>query len=290
MQGTYCPTKSPAAVMADRAFAFVRSIDRQGKKMDQSIAPDLPGHAPAAPPDAVDHVAGPGKQIAPLPAPGDAQAIADQSAAPAAPAPKSLTQHQARAWQCRASGLTYAQGAHAMGISPQAFERLVGACLRKAKKEQLAREKKQATDSLLIPFDLAAPEGIPDRAAQILAHYRQGLTGEQIARLMGVTPEAIYMYLLRHCRDAWQDHQAARSLTRLERATERLESAEDAIALGRAREEIKAAQWALERVCRRIYGPAVELRVTGGIDIRTAIAEARARVSRTIEGDSAPVA
>ncbi len=100
---------------------------------------------------------------------------------------------------------------------------------------------------------------IDQRSASILQAYLAGQTGAQIANTLGVTPEAVYMHLLRHAADEWRDHQAARALWRLERAEEKIGEAADGLALGRAREELRSAQWSLERLARRIYGQQVAL-------------------------------
>jgi hypothetical protein len=54
--------------------------------------------------------------------------------------------------------------------------------------------------------------------------------------------------------DEWREIQAARAEAALIRAEDGLETASDAIAVARTREQIKAAQWRLERLKRRLYG------------------------------------
>ena len=88
----------------------------------------------------------------------------------------------------------------------------------------------------------------------ILTRYERGERIPDIAEDHGVTEQAIYRLLLLKAGEAWKDYQAASALRRLENATEQLETARAALELSRARERVRAAQWELERLCRRIYG------------------------------------
>lgn len=91
----------------------------------------------------------------------------------------------------------------------------------------------------------------------ILQRYLSDETTKQIADSYGVTRQALGQYLLKAAEAEWKDAQVARALARKESAEDDLESVEktpDMLSLSRARERLKAAQWDLERVCRRIYG------------------------------------
>jgi hypothetical protein len=91
-------------------------------------------------------------------------------------------------------------------------------------------------------------------AAQVLDRY---IAGEQVAA-MAVEYETsdvtLYALLLREHESDWKDIQEARALARLERSQNALRSAPDALSLARSREEVRSAQWELERLCRRLYG------------------------------------
>lgn len=63
-----------------------------------------------------------------------------------------------------------------------------------------------------------------------------------------------YALLLREHEAEWKEAQKARAMARLERAQHELKTAPDALSLARAREEVRAAQWELERLLRRLYG------------------------------------
>jgi len=88
----------------------------------------------------------------------------------------------------------------------------------------------------------------------LLTRYMNGESGVDIARSFGVTRQALSLYMLRHAEDQWRDVQVAKALTRLEQAEDAMEGAPDMLALSRAREQARSAQWQLERLCRRIYG------------------------------------
>lgn len=89
---------------------------------------------------------------------------------------------------------------------------------------------------------------------EILQRYLSDESTQEIAAGYGVTRQALGHFLLRTVEDEWRQAQVARAIARKEKAEDAISSAEDALSLARAREELKSAQWDLERVCRRIYG------------------------------------
>lgn len=88
----------------------------------------------------------------------------------------------------------------------------------------------------------------------ILARYLAEETSTEIAKSLGVTKAALSYFMLKHAENEWKDAQVVKALTRKELAEQRLETADNPLDLARGRELLKAAQWDLERVCRRIYG------------------------------------
>jgi hypothetical protein len=89
---------------------------------------------------------------------------------------------------------------------------------------------------------------------EILQRYLAEETGAQIAETYGVTRAALSYFMLKHAENEWKDAQVTKALQRKERAEDLLETADNALDLTRAREQLRSAQWDLERVCRRIYG------------------------------------
>lgn len=99
-----------------------------------------------------------------------------------------------------------------------------------------------------------------------------------IAKEYGVTRRGLNKFLLKHAEEDWKDAQIARALTRKEQAEDDLDrlaketmsgkqmddgkevkmTREDApmqtVKLRAAEIRLKAAQWDLERVCKRIFG------------------------------------
>lgn len=98
---------------------------------------------------------------------------------------------------------------------------------------------------------LAAFEGDP---TPLLLRLQEGGAVKDIARELGVTPQAVYQWLLRHCAQEWMAISAARALAQVESAEAELEGAQDNVAVSRARERLRAAQWHLERAARPLYG------------------------------------
>jgi len=129
----------------------------------------------------------------------------------------------------------------------------------------------------------------------ILARYLSDETTKQIAESYGVTRQALGQYLLKVAEGDWKDAQVARALARKEAAEDDLETAHDVLSLARARERLRAAQWDLERVCRRIYGqdvPTVAAAVQININLRRNMHNSEAVDAQVIEqsGTTADIA
>ena len=101
----------------------------------------------------------------------------------------------------------------------------------------------------------------------ILQRYLSDESTKDIAKTFGVTRQALGQYLLKTAETEWKEAQVARAISRKEQAEDdmdaiagRIENADKeqrerlTLTLSLARERLKAAQWDLERVCRRIYG------------------------------------
>jgi hypothetical protein len=88
----------------------------------------------------------------------------------------------------------------------------------------------------------------------VLDRYLAGETGPQIARSLGVTKQALSHWLITNAEVQWKSAQLVKALTRKDEAEELMDKASNPLDLARAREQLRGAQWDLERVCRRIYG------------------------------------
>lgn len=140
---------------------------------------------------------------------------------------------------------------------------------------------------MLIPEELRA-----QIAKDVLERYINGEQVSNIAPEYNVSDVSIYALLLREHTEAWRDIQTARALARLERNQDRLDEAKDMISLARADKGIKSAQWELERLLRRLYGPedkdnnpeiTIVINKLGGQDEVTV--GVNGRISRTIENE-----
>jgi predicted transcriptional regulator len=133
----------------------------------------------------------------------------------------------------------------------------------------------------------------------ILARYLSDESTKDIAKCYGVTRQALGQYLLKHAESEWKEAQVARAIARKEQAEDdmesiglRIEGADKderdrlTLTLSLARERLKAAQWDLERVCRRIYGQDVSPDQLGRISITLNIGGAGATnaVQHDVEG------
>ncbi len=90
---------------------------------------------------------------------------------------------------------------------------------------------------------------------------------EDIAVSFGLKRSTLNYNLLAHANDEWRDTQAARALTNLQDAEEAVKNAPDGLSLGRARESLKSAQWALEKLHRRLYGDKIEVAHSGHVAV-----------------------
>lgn len=128
--------------------------------------------------------------------------------------------------------------------------------------------RKLTTKGPLANVDLAA----------VLTRYLSDETTYEIAKSLGVTRQALSHHLLKNAEEQWKEAQVARAIARKEKAEDAMDAAQDPLALAKARELLKSAQWDLERTCRRIYGqhnPEVNLNVT--VDLGERLRRARER-------------
>lgn len=105
----------------------------------------------------------------------------------------------------------------------------------------------------------------------ILERYLNGENSVQIAQTLGVTKQALSLWLVTKGEDDWKAAQLIKAIERKDKAEELIDTASTMLDLTRGREMLKSAQWDLERVCRRIYGqdvPAVSSAVQININLR----------------------
>ncbi len=91
-------------------------------------------------------------------------------------------------------------------------------------------------------------------AAAVSQRYLRDENTAVIAESLAVHRSTVNQWLLRTCEDEWKGAQVARAITALEQAKDDLAIASDALALARAREQMRCAQWELERLFARLYG------------------------------------
>ena len=127
----------------------------------------------------------------------------------------------------------------------------------------------------LNPLKAADPKDVLDRVLN-------EESTKDIAKSFGVTRSALNQWLLSTAETEWKAAQVVRAYKRKEEAEDEMDSAEDALSLARARERLRAAQWDLERVCRRIYGQDHVGQVAAAVQINIGIARKDAQVEAQV--------
>ena len=95
----------------------------------------------------------------------------------------------------------------------------------------------------------------------ILERYIAGASSTEIAKDLGVTRQGLAWWMRKHAEEDWKEAQVIQAVERKEKAESELETATDALSLARGREQLRSAQWDLERVCSRIFGVKQEVTV-----------------------------
>lgn len=158
----------------------------------------------------------------------------------------------------------------------------------------------------LAPLAVADPKSILDR-------YLSDESTKDIAKSYGVTRQALGQFLLKTAESEWKEAQVARAIARKEQAEddyeaickdldlsvgEEKEKLRDLTQLSLARLKgaelrLKAAQWDLERVCRRIYGQDAPDQKGAGVTISINLggnnASDAVKTARIIDGDGAEI-
>jgi hypothetical protein len=99
----------------------------------------------------------------------------------------------------------------------------------------------------------------PAFARQLIEKFLDGQSTVDQAKEYGVTRQRLNQILLQHAEHEWRTAQVANALTESEAADEEVKTAQDALALARARERLKSAQWKLERLLSRLFGQKQEV-------------------------------
>lgn len=135
---------------------------------------------------------------------------------------------------------------------------------------QLTPQQKGAlrTNSGDTPIAKLDEEGKKALLATVLQRSLADERLEDIAADIGVHRSALNQALLKYAEEEWKSVQSARALTLVEDAEREMEEAQDAVAVSRARERLRSAQWKLERLHRRLFGADIPVDSTGKINIQ----------------------
>lgn len=149
---------------------------------------------------------------------------------------------------------------------------------RKTTNSIKARDPETGRCLQIIPKDLL-PSTVIDR---YLADERTA----DIAASYGIKRSRLNQWLLEHAEEDWRKAQVSRAVTAMENAKDALEVASDPLMLARAREQLRAAQWELERLFNRLFGQKQEVTINDNTDLGERLRRARERL---IEGVSSTV-
>lgn len=121
------------------------------------------------------------------------------------------------------------------------------------RKAQIKARDAQGRAVSVIPKDL-----LP---AEVISRYLSDERTADIAQSYGIARSRLNQWLLEHAEESWRKAQVARAVTALERAKDGLEEAVDPLTLARCREQLRGAQWELERLYSRLFGQKQEVTV-----------------------------
>jgi hypothetical protein len=124
--------------------------------------------------------------------------------------------------------------------------------------------------------------------SQVLDRYLSDEKTSVIAESYGISRSRLHQWLLEHAEEHWKKAQIARAITALEEAKEGLELAGDPLELARAREQLRSAQWELERIFSRIYGQKQEVTLNVSADLGERLRRAQERVIEHGEAAALP--
>ena len=132
----------------------------------------------------------------------------------------------------------------------------------------------------IIAFDRGRLANINPQS--VLERYMAGETTNTIAKDYGVTRQGLSWWLRSIAEEDWKQAQVIQALERKDKAEEGLDTANDALSLARAREQLRGAQWELERVYNKIYAQKQELTGKDGGPLQVQIV----RFGQVIEGET----
>ena len=136
---------------------------------------------------------------------------------------------------------------------------------RKSRNGIRRRDPKTGQSAAVIPTNL-----LP---ATVLERYLSDEKTSEIALSYGISRSRLHQWLLEHAEEHWRKAQVARAVTALEQSKDDLASAQDPLTLARAREQMRGAQWELERLFSRLYGQKQEVTVDVRVTIDSTVLE-----------------
>ena len=119
----------------------------------------------------------------------------------------------------------------------------------------------------------------------VLRRYLQGEEIADIAKSLNVHPKALNYHLLKEgIREQWREAQVAVSLAELQEAKQVVRDSPDALSLARAREQLRSAQWDLERLETRLFSQKQEIVIDHRVSIDTALQDSARSLLDKVRG------
>ena len=120
---------------------------------------------------------------------------------------------------------------------------------------------------------------------RVIARLIAGETSTQIAASYGVTRQGLGWFMRNNSEEDWRQALVIQAFERKEKADEELDLIRDPLSLARAREQLRSAQWDLERLLTKFFGVKQEVTGKDGGPLQVQIV----RFGQTIEGQSSVV-
>ena len=116
----------------------------------------------------------------------------------------------------------------------------------------------------------------------VFERYQDGAEIVELAAEVGISHQRMYRMLIETNAEQWKAVQSSRALVQFQETYEELSAANDAVAIARAREKHRSAQWQLEKLLRRLYGDdkaLININIDHrSIELREALEQAKQRL------------
>ena len=165
----------------------------------------------------------------------------------------------------------------------QPAHKRIDAGIKRGKRQKMPIAANRISQDALKPYDEG---GLANFSTQdVIKRLIAGESTKDIAASAGVTRQGLAWWMRRRSEEDWRQALIVRALERKEQADEDLDAARDPLGLARAREQLRSAQWDLERLLTKLFGVKQEVTGKDGGPLQVQIV----RFGQTIDGQSSVV-